>query len=451
MTQLYYTPDISGRDLFFTQDFTADELAGRRQHIADQIGAGSSLLLVSAPPVPHDYPYQEANFYYFTGIETVHSYLLVEGGTGRSQLFVPSRDTIDGEEFNRLGFEDADLIKERLKFDSVASTEALSDALKGIKSLYVLQGEPEGGGATFYGAQGCARRREEEPWDQAEPRHKRLIRLLTERIPGIEIHDVLPMIKDMRTIKSPAEIELMRKAGHLAGDAVVEAMKASHPGVNENHLRSVGDFVYNDRGNCGSAYDWIVAGGQRTWDGHYHLNNRTIQDGEIVLMDCGPDLRHYTSDIARIWPVNGTFSDWHRRIYGFIVEYHKALMAEVKPGVLAKDVYERAAQTMAGICTEPDHPYHDMKANFEQMLERGVGYLNHGVGLSVHDLMGQWRDIPLREGFVIVCDPMIWCEPEHEYIRVEDTLVVTADGCESLTRTAPFEIDDIEALLASGK
>jgi len=148
-----------------------------------------------------------------------------------------------------------------------------------------------------------------------------------------------------------------------------------------------------------------------------------------------------------VWPVNGTFSQWHRRTCGFLVEYHKALLAEIRPGVLARQVYERADKTMASLCTEPGSPWHDRKWLFEQMVERGVGYLNHGVGLSVHDAIGNWRDVPLREGFVVVCDPMAWCQEQHEYLRVEDTLVVTADGYKTLTGDAPFEIDDIEAMM----
>lgn len=451
MSQLYFTPDLEGRDLLFTQDFSTDELAQRRQRIAETIGHGSHFLIASAPPVRHNYQYQDATFYYFTGLEIPRCFVLIEGGTGRTQLFADSRSKMHGEEFNCLGFEDADLIKQRLKFDEVQSTEEMTASLQGVKTMYVMHSEPEGGGGDFFASLGNARERSEDPWDQYEPRHLRLIRLLKDRIPGVEIEDASMLVREMRSLKSPAEIDLMRKAGQLAGDACVEAMKASYAGVNENELRAIGDYVYRLRGGCRNSYGWIVAGGKRTWDGHYGLNNREIHDGEVVLMDCGPALRNYTSDIARLWPVNGTFGPWHRRIYGFIVEYHKALLAEIKPGVLPTDVYERAAKTMAGICTEPEHPYYDMKAIFEQMVERGVGYLNHGVGLSVHDPMGRWKDVPLREGFVVVCDPMVWCEPQREYIRVEDTLVVTKDGYEILTSTAPFEIEDIEALMRQSK
>jgi Xaa-Pro aminopeptidase len=275
------------------------------------------------------------------------------------------------------------------------------------------------------------------------------MRLLSERIPGIELRDAFPLIREMRTLKSRAEINVLRQAGKLAAWAAVEAMKATKPGINENHLQAVGEYVYRDRGRCSPAYGFIVAGGKRTWDGHYHYNNAVLREDEIVLFDCGPDLRHYTSDIARLWPVNGVFDAWHRRVYGFITEYHKALLAEVRPGVLPKDVYARADRAMADLCTDASAPWHDMKPLFQQMVQKGVGYLNHGVGLSVHDAMGRWKDVPLREGFVCVCDPMAWCEPQHEYIRVEDTLVVTADGCERLTGDAPFEIEQIEALMCS--
>ena len=88
-----------------------------------------------------------------------------------------------------------------------------------------------------------------------------------------------------------------------------------------------------------------------------------------------------------------------------------------------------------------------MTAMLDQMIERAVPYLNHAVGLSVHDAVGPWHGEPLREGTVIVVDPMVWCETEHQYIRVEDTIVVTADGCERLTGDAPIEIDEIEAMM----
>jgi Xaa-Pro aminopeptidase len=441
MTQLVFQADRVGRERFFSPDFTAEELAGRRQRIAASIGAGAHLLLPSAPPVPGDRPEQDANFYYFCGLETCHSYLLVDGGTARSRLFLPSRDTMEGEPHNRLGCEDAELIRNRLQVEAVAPASELTGALAGVKTLYLPQAELEGSGTTKFRANACAQRRAEEEWDRAEPRHKRLMRLLTERFPGIELRDACPLISAMRTIKSPAEIAVLRQAGALSAAAVTEAMKVTRPGIIENRLEAVAEYVFRDRGHCGLGYGVIAAGGKRTWDGHYHFNDATLRADEIVLMDCGPDLRHYSSDIARMWPVNGVFSPWHRRVYGFIVEYHKTLLRLIRPGALPADIYAQAEKQMAARCDAGTRPLLD------QMVKAGVRYLNHGVGLSVHDAIGPWRDEPLREGFVCALDPMIWCEPQHEYIRVEDTIVVTANGCERLTGAAPIEIGEIEALV----
>jgi len=437
-------------ELLFSRDFTAEELKGRRDAIAAEIGDGSHLLVVSAPPMPRDVGIQDVVFYYFCGLDTCHAYLLVEGGSGRTSLFLPSRDTMAGEAQNRLGFEDAEMIRERLQIESVRTSTELTAALSGVKTLYTPHCELEGGGATRFGANGCANRRAEDEWDQVEPRHKRLIRLLKERFPNMGIEDACPLVNRMRTIKSTAEIEVLRQAGQLSANVMIEGMKATRPGIAENRLQAIAEYVFRDQGHCGLGYGVIAAGGTRTWDGHYHFNNATLQEDEIVLMDCGPDLRHYTSDIARIWPVNGVFDAWHRQVYGLILSYHKTLLSLLRPGVLAADIYEEAARRMTALCDTSDCPFADQRPLLGQMIEKGVRYLNHAVGLSVHDAIEKWQEEPLREGFVCVVDPMVWCEAQHEYIRVEDTIVVTADGCERLTGAAPIEIDEIEALVGSG-
>ncbi|NCQ33106.1 MAG: aminopeptidase P family protein, partial [Armatimonadetes bacterium] len=285
--------DLSGIDLLFTRDFTVAECAARRQAIAGKIGPGAHLLIPSAPPVPGDVPLQDANFYYFCGLETVHSYLLIDGKDGRTRLFLPARETMEGDPGDKLGFEDAGMIRQRLQVDEVFPSSALTGALAGVSHLYLPQAEVEGGGVTRFGANACARRREEEEWDQAEPRHKRLTRLLKERFPAIGIADACPLISDMRTIKSPAEIAVLRRAGQLSAAVMIASMKATRPGVTETHLQAIAEFVFRDQGYCGLGYGVIAASGRNTWNGHYHRNNATLRDGDIVLMDCGPDFRHY--------------------------------------------------------------------------------------------------------------------------------------------------------------
>jgi Xaa-Pro aminopeptidase len=431
----------------FTSDFTAGELKGRRRTIALMIGKGAHLLIASAPPPPNEIAVQDANFYYLSGMETCNCFLLVEGGSGHSTLFMPSRETMSGDPEDRLGFEDAGLIKKRMMFDSVKSSAQLTAALSKAKVLYTLFAEVEGNGATIFQANGCAKRQEEFEWDKAEPRHKRLIRLLNERIPGIEVRDALPLFKQMRMIKSAAEIKIMRQAGQISAAVMIESMKATKPGLNENRLQAIAEYIFRDRGHCGSGYPIIAASGPRIWNGHYHLNNYTLKKGEVVLMDCGPDLRHYTSDIARVWPVSGVFGKWHRQVCGLILEYHKKLISLIRPGILPAAIYTEAARHMTELCSKPKSKFRGMKPLLDQMIKKDVRYLNHSVGLSVHDICAKWQDEPMKEGFVCVVDPMVWCEPQRQYIRVEDTVVVTAKGCERLTGAAPIELDEIERVM----
>jgi Xaa-Pro aminopeptidase len=353
---------------------------------------------------------------------------------------------MDGAAEDRLGFEESDMIQKRMKVDAVRPIEDMHAALSGIKKLFLPFAELEAAGITRFLAKGCAGKREKEEWSGTEPRHKALIRNLGERCPGMEVVDASDFIGRNRRIKSPAEIEVLRQAGHLSALAMIESMKATRPGLCESHLEAIAKYIYSAYGNCDLGYGVIAASGKRTVNGHYNFNDATMQDGEVVLMDCGPDLRHYSSDIARIWPVNGTYSDWHRQIYGVIVEYHKVLISLIKPGIMAPDAYKEARAIMRSDYVDKYFPNGDMPEPIDRMLTQGGPY-NHCVGLSVHDFVGPWREEVIEEGMVFVVDPMAMFEDRQQYIRVEDTIVVTSDGCERLTGAAPIELDEVEELM----
>lgn len=438
--------DLSEQDRLFSRDFTPEEFSARRKTLAGHIGGQAQILIPGGPANVSHRPGQDATFYYFTGFEVLQTYLLIDGEGGRSTLFLPSRDAMDGEPGDKLGFEEADMIRKRLLVDAVKPLSEMSAALSGIRTLYVPFAELEAAGITWFLAKGGAAKREAEEWDGAEPRHKRLIRKLGERFPGMVVEDASSIIGLMRRIKSPAEIEVLRQAGHLSALIMIESMKATRPGMCESQLEAIARYVYAAYGNCDLGYGVIAAGGKRIVNGHYHFNDSTLKDGEVVLMDCGPDLRHYSSDIARIWPVNGRYSDWHRRIYGFIVAYHKVLISLIKPGISAPDAYAEAAAIMRRDYVATFFPGGDMDEELERMLALGKPY-NHCVGLSVHDFVGPWRENTIEEGMVFVVDPMAMFRERSQYIRVEDTIVVTRDGCERLTGAAPIELDEVEALM----
>ena len=147
----------------------------------------------------------------------------------------------------------------------------------------------------------------------------------------------------MRIKKSPREIDLVRRASELAGLGIMEAIRSSGPEVMEYQLDAAARYVFELNGAQGEGYRSITASGTNAYYGHYYRNESALVDGELVLMDYAPDYRYYTSDVARMWPVNGAFDAGQRRLYGFIVDYSQALMKRIRPGVTADTIMDEAA------------------------------------------------------------------------------------------------------------
>jgi Xaa-Pro aminopeptidase len=224
----------------------------------------------------------------------------------------------------------------------------------------------------------------------------------------------------------------------------------------EYQLGAVADYIFLVNGARGGAYRPIIAGGTNAWHGHYYRNNCELRDGDLVLMDYAPDYSNYTSDIGRMWPVNGKYvrkahqrlrlmAAWQRELYGFIVEYHKVLLKLIRPGVMASQIMEEAAQGMRQVVERTKFSKSCYEKAARQALEFR-GHLSHGVGMDVHD-GGNYTLKPLIPGTVFAVDPQMWIPEEQLYIRVEDTVVVTQDGIENLTQLAPLELDDVEKLM----
>jgi Xaa-Pro aminopeptidase len=238
----------------------------------------------------------------------------------------------------------------------------------------------------------------------------------------------------------------MREAGRLTGLAVIEAMRSTEPGLFEYELSAVADFVFQQGGARGGSYEAIVATGTNAWHGHYMRKSSVLTDGELVLMDYAPDFNYYTSDIGRMWPVSGEWEPWQLELYGFIVQYHRALLSRLRVGVTADEVLDAAAAEM----TEVVESTAWSAPEFERAARRALsfrGHLSHPVGMAVHDV-GSYRERPLPEGLVFSVDPMLWVPERNLYIRCEDTVALTADGLENFTGMVPLDPGEIEATMA---
>jgi Xaa-Pro aminopeptidase len=249
------------------------------------------------------------------------------------------------------------------------------------------------------------------------------------------------MIWDLRIIKTPAEITHLRKVGKIAVKAHIEMIKTTRAGMYEYEVASVFDFLCKRQGARDLAYNIIISSADNHPYLHYYKHDRYLQDGDFLVVDAGPDLDNYDVDITVSYPANGRFTPRQREIYEVCNEIEKACFKFYAPGLTRQEIGSKAKQYLIdkGI---------DLSTDVYQSMMRGLesGGVSHYVGMAVHDVGGGPRG-PLKPGMVIALDILAVFADEDMGVRIEDTVLVTEDGCENLTPGLPREIDEIEALM----
>jgi len=433
-------------DIKDTGDFPADEFIVRRERIYDAIGDGAlALVRAEAPPRGFVVFRQSSQFFYCCGLVTPQAYLLVDGRTRTSALYLPLRGKAQIGEGAPPGLEDAELVKALTGVEAVYPVSDLSAHLADASVVYMPHAPAEVRGTCRHELSMADEVMARDPWDGRPTREQHLISLLRSRYAKLVVQDLTPILDEMRSVKSPREVDVLRRAGHLAAVAVREAMRVSRPGVVEYQLGALANYIYALHGAQGEGYRPIVATGENIWHIHYFRLGTAMKDGDLVLMDVAPECNHYTSDIGRMWPVNGVYAPWQRELYGFIVEYHKVLLSKIRPGVTPEQVMDEAAVVMREVWGAWPFSKDVYREGARRTLEFR-GHLSHPVGLAVHD-DGSYYGRSLVPGTVFTVDPQMWIREENLYIRVEDTLAVTEDGIEIFTTAAPLELDDVETLM----
>jgi Xaa-Pro aminopeptidase len=432
---------------YFQTDFPPAEFAERRARVAAAIGAGAVAVLQGAGATgAFDLFRQTNDFYYLCGVEVPQACLLIEGGTGRSVLYLPHLDPKhERSEGPYLNCDDAASAVRLTGVDAVRQPEALAVDARPAAAIFVPTAPAEGRQASRDTLRFARKEIDADPWDRQPAREATFAAKLREASPPADFRDLSPILDALRVIKSPREQALMRRAGRLCAMAVREAISGTRPGAMEYELSAIADYVYSVNGAKGPGYRAIVAGGSNIWNAHYWRNNCRLTDGDLVLMDVAPDVGCYTSDIGRMWPVNGRYSPVQRELYGFMVEYHRALMKLIRPGVTVDAIHRAAAEAMTPRIAAARWSK-DVYRQAAQEVTRFTGHCSHGVGMAVHDV-GDYKAEPLRPGVVFALDPQMWVNSEKVYVRVEDTVLVTPDGCESLTAAAPLDLDEVEATI----
>ena len=473
------TSAYAGDEHHFYNDRMTSVYASRRAALAKQLGAGGIALIPTAPERSRNrdssFPYRhDSYFYYLTGFSEPHAWLVIEAN-GRSTLFCQPKD-LEREIWDgiRLGPQAAPAA---LGVDQAFSVDDLD---KHIPQLLQNQSSVWYPFATH---------------DHLSSDVDRWLNTVRARVrmgvscPSVQ-QDVCVLLDEMRLIKDKHELDTMRRAAHISALAHVRAMQLSArmlrdgQAVCEYHLEAELLHEFRRHGSQFPAYTSIVAAGANACVLHYRADTAPVRSGELVLIDAGCELDGYASDITRTFPANGKFSGPQRALYDIVLAAQIASADATRAGARFNDPHNAALKVLAQGLLDVGLLSHDKHGSLDDVLEKKAYFpfymhrTSHWLGMDVHDcgsyvepgeantdapkpdpLTGQMVQARpsrvLHPGMVLTLEPGLYVRPAENVpeafwnigIRIEDDAVVTANGCELITRDVPVDADEIEALM----
>ena len=262
------------------------------------------------------------------------------------------------------------------------------------------------------------------------------------RHPHIVVKNSYPLLAAMRKIKTPQEIDAIRSAMQITEAGIRRMMRVAKPGMMEYELEAEFSSELAAHGQRRTAFPSIIAGGERIFYLHYTTPIAALANGELILSDVGAAYDEYCTDISRVFPANGHFSERQAQLYQVAYEANRAVMAQVRPGLFFPQLNHT--------CRE---------VSFEGLKALGLlddladirKYVWHGavhhVGLDTHDVGGY--DEPIAENMVFTVDAGIYVREWGIGLRIEDNVLVTTEGCENLSAAIPATMEEIESFMAS--
>jgi Xaa-Pro aminopeptidase len=272
-------------------------------------------------------------------------------------------------------------------------------------------------------------------------------------------------VAEMRLVKDAGEIELLRQAARISARGHRAAMAAAGPGVGEWEVEAVLEAAFRAAGARGAAYPSIVGAGANATTLHYVSNDQVARDGDLMLIDAGAEWEMYCGDITRTFPVSGRFTDVQRAVYDVVLAAENAAIETVRPGARIGDVHVAATRVLTQGLVELGL----LAGDVDELVERGaqrrfyMHQTSHWLGLDVHDVGLYTRDgesVVLRPGMVLTVEPGIYIPADAEDVpaafrgigvRIEDDVLVTAQGHEILTRDVPVDPAEVEQLVGRGR
>ncbi|WP_134684326.1 aminopeptidase P N-terminal domain-containing protein [Brevibacillus migulae] len=408
------------------------EIMSRRQQIMEKMPDQSILILFSGHEKTrtHDekYPFSpNRNFYYLTGIANPNLVLMI------SKKADAATETLFLERPNEVA----------AKWTGAVITAEEAKELSGIGHYAFLDEWLDAFGASVRAADGQANVYLDlyrYAWDDETSLAEQFAERVQSKYRTATVHDAGPWLKELRMVKSPAEVEEIKKAIEITDEALRRIWEHTSPGVMEYELEAHLDFVAKSHGIRELPYIPIVAGGRNATVLHYSSNNQKIEDGQLVLIDLGMSSNYYASDITRTFPVNGKFTERQKQIYNLVLEAETKTIEAVRPGVTLQELNNITKRVLADGLKELGLIQDDTE--LAKYYYHGVA---HHLGLDTHDI-GE-RAAALKPGMVITVEPGLYMEEESIGIRIEDDVLVTENGFEILSSQIPKQVDDLEKII----
>ena len=380
---------------------------------------------------------QEENFYYLTGHNEEEAALILLPAEGhrakndewstREIFFLPPKDTRK-EKWNGVRMSPGDPgIQLRTGFSEIKPMPELRATVEKLARVYptfytVLPYQKELGGY---------------------PHEKETVDWLKQAAPEVAVKDIRGYIAELRLIKSPTELALLRQAIDLSLDAQLEAMKMMRPGLWEYQIAAKMVEVHAMGGSEAEAYAPIVGAGPNSTALHYDKLSRKIEDGDIVVTDVGAQYSGYAADITRTIPANGKFTARQREIYDIVLGAQSAAMQALKPGM---DMCRKGDKSVYKLAYDYINS-HGKDQHGKPLGQYFIHGLGHNIGLNVHDPPADLCR-PFAPGMVITIEPGIYIPEENLGVRIEDDVLITDTGYELLSQRLPRSAVEIEKIMA---
>ncbi len=417
------------------------------------MGPGAVAILIGGRMVTRSadsqFPFrQDSDFWYLTGFDHPNAIAVLRtDGGAEYTLFVEARDP-DAETWTgyRPGVEGARRDFEAdLAYPNQEFLTQLPDLLAGVKRVYHVLGRDAAIDAKI--VEICEGMR---------------LRSRLGRVPPDALVDPRAIVHEMRLHKEPAELDVMRRAAAISHEAHCDAARLAHPGAFEYELEAALEYAFRRRGARGPAYTTIVGGGANATVLHYVRNDQKLRERELVLIDAGCELSGYASDVTRTYPIGGRFSGAARDVYDVVLSAQEASLARCRPGVTLPEIHATAVRSL----TEGLVALGILTGSVDELVAKDahrrfyMHQTSHWLGLDVHDVGTYQRDgAPrrLEPGMVFTVEPGLYFAPSQEGVdphflgigvRIEDDVIVTADGCEVLTADIPKAPEELEALVS---